>query len=76
VINFCDIDDLLTSSPHTVLDVGCGTGIASRLLVDRGCQLLGVEPDPQMAALARARHLVVEEAVFEPSRVSCTLGVL
>jgi SAM-dependent methyltransferase len=59
------IDDLLTGNPRMVLDVGCGTGIASRLLVDRGCQLIGVEPDPRMAAVGRTHGLVVEEAAFE-----------
>lgn len=59
------IDDLLAGQPRMVLDIGCGTGIASRLLVDRGCQLVGVEPDPRMVALARTHGLVVEEASFE-----------
>jgi SAM-dependent methyltransferase len=59
------IDDLLIGGPHMVLDVGCGTGIASRLLVDRGCQLLGVEPDHRMATVGRAHGLVVEESTFE-----------
>jgi SAM-dependent methyltransferase len=59
------IDDLLAGNPHMVLDVGCGTGIASRLLVDRGCQLIGVEPDPRMVTVGRAHGLVVEEATFE-----------
>jgi SAM-dependent methyltransferase len=48
-----------------VLDVGCGTGIASRLSVDRGCQVIGVEPDPRMAAVGRRHGLIVEEAAFE-----------
>lgn len=30
------IDDLFAGNPHVVLDVGCGTDIAGRLLVDRG----------------------------------------
>lgn len=59
------IEDLLTGNPRMVLDVGCGTGIASRLLADRGCQLVGVEPDPRMATVGRAYGLAVEEATFE-----------
>ena len=48
-----------------VLDVGCGTGIAARQFQAAGCAVLGVEPDPRMAALARARGLPVEVATFE-----------
>ncbi len=49
----------------TVLDVGCGTGIAGRLFADRGCQILGVEPDERMAARARVHGLTVEVSAFE-----------
>ena len=48
-----------------MLDVGCGTGKAARLLIERGCDLLGVEPDPSMAAIARSHGISVEEATFE-----------
>ena len=48
-----------------VLDVGCGTGILARLLVARGCEVLGVEPDPRMADVARTHGVTVEEATFE-----------
>ena len=37
-----------------VLDVGAGTGIASRLLVDRGARITAVEPGAGMAAQLRA----------------------
>jgi len=54
-----------SGTPTAVLDVGCGTGIASRLFTDRGCQVLGVEPDERMAALARAHGVTVEVGAFE-----------
>jgi SAM-dependent methyltransferase len=59
------IDELVSTGPRQVLDVGCGTGKAGRLLVERGCEVLGVEPDPRMAALARAHGLEVEVSRFE-----------
>jgi SAM-dependent methyltransferase len=48
-----------------VLDVGCGTGISSRLLAAAGCRVLGVDPDPRMAELARAGGTAAEVARFE-----------
>jgi SAM-dependent methyltransferase len=59
------IDELLVGRPHTVLDVGCGTGIASRLFMAQGCEVLGLEPDPRMAAVARRHGVSVEEGSVE-----------
>ncbi len=59
------VDDLVAGDPRRVLDVGCGTGLAARLLVARGCQVLGVEPDVRMAEVARRPGLEVETALFE-----------
>jgi SAM-dependent methyltransferase len=59
------IDDLVTDLCGRVLDVGCGTGKAARLLAARGCQVLGVEPDARMAAVARSYGIPVEVATFE-----------
>ncbi|HXW34690.1 MAG TPA: class I SAM-dependent methyltransferase [Acidimicrobiales bacterium] len=59
------VDDLTSGNPRTVLDVGCGTGIAGRLFAARGCDVLGVEMDPRMAEVARRSGLEVEVAPFE-----------
>jgi SAM-dependent methyltransferase len=59
------IDDLVLGHPERALDIGCGTGKAARLLAARGVDVLGVEIDPQMAAVARAHGIEVEVARFE-----------
>jgi SAM-dependent methyltransferase len=59
------LDGLLVHGAASVLDVGCGTGILGRAFLARGCAVLGVEPDHQMADVARSHGLTVEEATFE-----------
>jgi SAM-dependent methyltransferase len=60
-------DALLGPEPSglKVLDVGCGTGIASRLMAERGAQVLGVEVAPRMAEIARSYGMDVELGAFE-----------
>jgi SAM-dependent methyltransferase len=60
------VDRIVTASPgRAVLDVGCGTGTSARQFQAAGCTVLGVEPDPRMAGLARQGGLDVEVARFE-----------
>jgi SAM-dependent methyltransferase len=61
------IDELLGPKPSGlgVLDVGCGTGIASRLMAERGANVLGVELAPGMAEIARSHRIEVEVGAFE-----------
>ncbi len=59
------VDRLLAHDPASVLDVGCGTGIAAALLAQRGVGVLGVEADERMARVARAKGIEVEVARFE-----------
>ena len=41
--------------PGSVLvDVGCGTGISSRLFADQGLRVIGIEPNAEMRAAAEA----------------------
>lgn len=59
------VDDLVAPGPHDVLDIGCGTGKAAVLLAARGLDVIGVEPDERMAAVARRHGLAVDVATFE-----------
>jgi SAM-dependent methyltransferase len=60
------IDRIVAAAPgRDVLDVGCGTGIASRQFQEAGCAVLGVDADARMAEFARSRGLEVEVAKFE-----------
>lgn len=59
------IDDLLAPGVDTCLDVGAGTGIVSKQLSARGVDVLAVEPDERMAAVARGKAIPVEIATFE-----------
>lgn len=38
-----------------ILEIGCGTGIATKMFSEKGCQIVGLEPSPEMAAIARKR---------------------
>lgn len=41
-------------SPDCVIaDIGCGTGLFARLLLERGCSVFGIEPNPEMRAAAQ-----------------------
>ncbi|NEB74951.1 class I SAM-dependent methyltransferase [Streptomyces sp. SID14478] len=53
---FDSVEELsgLTFEGACVLDVGAGTGIATRLLCDRGAHVTAVEPGPGMGAQLRA----------------------
>jgi SAM-dependent methyltransferase len=59
------IDDVLATGARRVLEGGAGTGIASVQLIERGADLLAVEPDARMAAVAQAKGIPVEIATFE-----------
>lgn len=50
---------------RSILDVGIGTGISAVPFRDRGFDVLGLDPDPRMAELARAKGFAVELGRFE-----------
>lgn len=38
---------------QVVADIGCGTGLLARLFLERGCEVFGVEPNPEMREAGR-----------------------
>jgi SAM-dependent methyltransferase len=59
------VDRLLSDGVTEVLDIGCGTGKASRMFAARGRDVLGVEADERMADYARSHGIDVEISSFE-----------
>ncbi len=61
------IDEVLGPSPQavSVVDIACGTGIASRMMTARGAQVLGVDLNPGMARIAERHGIRTEVASFE-----------
>src|ERR1700691_2272232 len=60
------VSRIVAAIPGTeILDIGTGTGIVARLFQAKGCRVLGIDPDPRMAGLARDRGLDVEVAKIE-----------
>ncbi len=68
------VDDVLgyarADPGDRVLEVGAGTGKATRLFAGRGLDVLALEPSPEMAAVARralgrAPHVDIRESDFE-----------
>ena len=65
--------DVLNLGPGgRVLEAGAGTGRATLALARRGASVVAVEPDPAMAALARARTLGMTVTVQESTFEDCT----
>lgn len=60
-----DMMDAIARLGTRVLDVGAGTGKAAVALMARGCDVVAVEPDPDMADIARAKGVTVELGTFE-----------
>jgi SAM-dependent methyltransferase len=55
---------VLPPPPARVLEVGCGYGALAVVLGEQGYDVTGLEPDPEAAAVARAREVkVLEESI-------------
>jgi SAM-dependent methyltransferase len=50
IISRCELKD----GPTVFVDVGCGTGISSRLFAERGFYVIGIDPNPEMLQKATA----------------------
>jgi SAM-dependent methyltransferase len=69
IIGHCGLD-----SASLLVDVGCGTGISSRLFADRGIRVLGIEPNAEMRATASANTVSpgTQAVVYQDGRAEAT----
>lgn len=59
-------------APAQALDVGCGTGISTRLLAERGLAVVGIDPNADMLAMARAAGpATIEYRIGSAERTGC-----
>ncbi|MES1026371.1 class I SAM-dependent methyltransferase [Gloeocapsa sp. BRSZ] len=59
----------LETSQVIVADIGAGTGISSRLLAQRGVQVIAIEPNAAMRQMAESHQLVVREGTAEATHL-------
>jgi SAM-dependent methyltransferase len=69
---------VMTCSPATVLDAGCGTGRVAIELARRGVDVVGVDLDPSFVAAARAKapHLEWCEDDLVTVELECRFDVI
>jgi SAM-dependent methyltransferase len=61
------------SGQSILVDVGCGTGISSRLFAARGIRVIGIEPNADMRRQAEAESLPsVSAPTYQPGRAEAT----
>jgi len=78
------VQPLLPDPPGRIVDVGCGVGRWARRLVDMGHAVVGIEPAPAMAAVARERltsacfelvEQLMEDACLAPRQADLVLAM-
>lgn len=52
-----ETENLLVSERNLVLDLGCGTGTLTRLLHERGYDMIGVDNSPEMLGIAMEKNV-------------------
>ena len=68
------IDTILDVFGLSLVDVGCGPGDLSRALVERGAQVLAIDPDPKQAAVNAAADTITGLTFCEAPAQSIPAG--
>lgn len=54
----------LGGNPLVVVDLGCGTGLSTRIWSDVSKKVIGIEPSPDMIVMAREKSVALKNVTF------------
>lgn len=63
-------------SEGLVLDLGCGTGTLTRLLADRGFDMIGIDSSEDMLMIAREKNYLLKDDLTEKSGINNEISEL
>jgi len=62
----------LTSTPNLVVDIGCGTGLSTRIWSSRAKKIIGVEPSNDMRSIAESQSKGDSTIHYQPGFSTAT----
>jgi trans-aconitate methyltransferase len=63
------VDLLAPKAGERILDLGCGTGVLTAVIAERGAEVLGIDRSPEMVAQAKSKFPALEFEVVDATQM-------